>query len=118
MTYYKASCPSWEVSIWIAGSAYHAELICQDWANTEGACVTVTPTTYVYTGGSEKGVRVGFINYPRFPRDAEDAMTQATVLGQLLMLRLGQHSFSVVGPERTDWYSRRPEDLEKLNGSV
>jgi hypothetical protein len=74
----------------------------------EGACVTVEPVDYIYTGGEEAGVRVGFINYPRFPTTAAALQEKAGRLAEKLMERLCQHSYSIVGPEFTSWYSRRP----------
>lgn len=78
-----------------------------------GACVTVEPVDYVYTGGAESGVRIGFINYPRFPSPADKLRERAEALAMLLMDRLCQHSCSVVGPDETVWFSRRREDVSE-----
>lgn len=75
-----------------------------------GACVTVESVDYIYTGGEESGVRIGFINYPRFPSDAATIFNRAGDLAARLMERLCQHSYSIVGPEHTLWVSRRKED--------
>ena len=72
-----------------------------------GACVTVEPIDYIYTGGEEAGVRVGFINYPRFPSDCETLRARAADLAERLRQRLCQHSYSIVGPGVTEWFSMR-----------
>lgn len=102
--------PTRNVEIFIAGDLDTARNICREWCFREGACVTVEPTSYIYTGGEETGVRVGFINYPRFPKEEQELMNRACRLGIDLMHALHQHSFSIVGPTETVWYSRRPEN--------
>lgn len=57
--------------------------------------------------GCEVGVRVGLINYPRFPSDHETLKQRAQELADQLMSDLYQHSYSIVGPEETLWFSRR-----------
>lgn len=96
------------VDIFIAGDLHQAKQVCREWCNEVGDCVTVEPIDYIYTGGAESGVRVGFINYPRFPRDTENIMKRAVDLADRLLMRLCQHSYSVVGPTETIWFSRRP----------
>ncbi len=51
-----------------------AEDICQEYCDEVGLCVTTTRTNYIYTNGSEPGVAVGFINYPRFPAEPEEIL--------------------------------------------
>ncbi len=94
--------------IFIAGDLAQAKQVCREFCMEEGACVTVEPVSYIYTGGEESGVRVGFINYPRFPSDVVAIEARARDLGDRLMKRLCQHSFSIVGPATTTWVSRRP----------
>lgn len=65
----RVSAPSCPVSIFIAGDFDEARDLCRAFCDEEGLCVTVTPTTYVYTGGEEDGVIVGLINYPRDLKD-------------------------------------------------
>lgn len=99
--------PSFSTSIFIAGDLEQAKHICRDWCFRVGACVTVEPVSYIYTGGEESGVRVGLINYPRFPSSEEEMFQRAVNLGNELMLGLFQNSFSVEGPCETVWFSRR-----------
>ena len=61
-------------------------------------------------GGEELGVVVTLINYPRFPAPVEEAERELLTLGRKIMNRCNQGSFSVVGPERTLWVSRRKGD--------
>lgn len=101
-------CPSYPVSIFIAGNARDAETVCREYCDATGFCVTVTETNYIYTDGEEAGVIVGLINYPRFPAKPDDIERRAFELGDLLRERLGQQSYSVQTPKRTIWRSWRP----------
>lgn len=96
------------IDIFIAGDLQQAKQVCREFCMTEGACVTVEPVDYIYTGGEEAGVRVGFINYPRFPTTVGDLLGKADRLAAILMERLCQHSYSIVAPGTTFWHSRRP----------
>lgn len=100
--------PTYTVDIFMAGDIAHAKTLCRMFCDGVGLCVTVTPTTYVYTGGAEEGFKVGLINYPRFPSEPERLVNMAERLGMLLMARLLQSSFSIVTPEGTRWFSIRP----------
>ncbi|WLF95712.1 hypothetical protein Q5698_08515 [Brucella intermedia] len=104
------------VSIYIGGDLEQAKQVCREWCMEAGACVTVEPVDFIYTGGEENGVRVGFINYPRFPADEAYIVERATALALRLTDRLCQLSFSIVAPTETHWYSRRPDDLHPSGG--
>jgi hypothetical protein len=97
------------MDIFIAGDIQQAKQVCREWCMEVGACVTVEPVDYIYTGGEERGIRVGFINYPRFPSDVDTMFNRASELADKLMHRLCQHSYSIVGPDRTAWVSRRKD---------
>ena len=102
-----------EVTIWVGlreetdtGYIIHdvseVELICQEYVDNIGLCVTVTPTKFVYTGGNESGVSVGLINYPRFPEQhSQYVINKAIDLAKILRERLGQTRVSVVAPHDT-----------------
>lgn len=94
--------------IFIAGDFDQAKQVCREHCMAVGLCVTVEPVAYIYTGGEESGVRVGLINYARFPTMHDELLAKAQTLATLLMERLCQHSFSIVGPHLTEWHSRRP----------
>lgn len=100
--------PTIRFDIFIAGDYHLAKNICREWALEVGACVTVERVDYVYTGGEEVGVRVGLINYPRFPTTYEELRDKARSIADKLMIGLCQLSYSIVGPEETEWVSRRP----------
>lgn len=104
----QTTAPTVRVDIFIAGDLQQAKQVCREWCMGVGACVTVEPVDYIYTGGEESRVRIGFINYPRFPSDGRAITDRAKLLADLLMRRLCQHSYSIVGPDETLWVSRRP----------
>jgi hypothetical protein len=96
--------------IYIAGDLAQAKQVCREHCFAVGLCVTVEPVSYIYTGGEEDGVRVGLINYPRFPDSRAAIHAKAKELADKLMERLCQHSYSIVGPEETEWFTRHPRD--------
>lgn len=98
---------SWPVSIFIAGDHARALEVCREHCDEVGLCVTVAPTTYIYTGGQEAGVVVGLINYPRFPDEPARIEAKAIELGMILREALGQQSFSVQTPSETIYVSHR-----------
>lgn len=100
--------PTFWAEIAIAGDYDDARRICRQFCE-RGLCVTVTPTTYIYTGGEQAGVLVRLINYPRFPADPPEIEMRALELGDELREGLCQDSFAVVTPERTYWRSRRED---------
>ena len=80
---------------------YEAEKVIQDYCDTVGLCVTATPTKYIYTNGSERGVEVGLINYPRFESTPEKIMQHADAIASRLMLTFKQHRVSIVHNDGT-----------------
>ncbi len=102
---------SFYADIYIAGDYDTARAICREYCD-RGACVTVSKTSYIYTHGEEQGIRVGFVNYPRFPKDPDVMLVQAQELANLLMERLHQGSYLIQTPTDALWYSRRPQDNE------
>lgn len=100
--------PTYWARIYIAGDLATIKQVCREQCMAVGLCVTVEPTTYIYTGGEESGAVIGLINYPRFPATPEEIYSKARELGELLMVRCCQHSFSIMAPDNTVWFSRRP----------
>lgn len=98
--------------IYMAGDISDARRVCREYAFNFGACVTVTPTEYVYSGGRESGFIVGFINYPRFPKEPQAIKIEAERLALLLADACCQKSWTVETPEVTCWFSR-PMPFEK-----
>ena len=99
--------PTIEYKIFIAGDIDVAKRICREYCYRIGLCVTVSKTTFIYTGGEEAGICVGLINYPRFPDAAEGIAEKTMGLANLLCENLAQHSFSIVGPKETIYKTRR-----------
>lgn len=100
---------SWSASIWIAGDHAQAIQACRAYCMDVGLCVTVTPTTYVYTGGVEAGVCVRLINYPRFPVLRDELRSKALHLADHLRCALCQHSYTVEFPDITVWDTLREQ---------
>lgn len=98
--------PTFTVTIYIAGDLATARQVCREFCQS-GLCVTIEPTEFIYTGGAETGVRVGLLNYPRFPATPSQLLVTASQLAHLLRDRLCQHSFLIVTPEETFWDSTR-----------
>ena len=93
--------------IYMSGPIEVAKQIIRAECLREGLCVTVEPTTFIYTGGEESGYAVGLLNYPRFP--CEDATLTARAYDLMMLLLNGthQHSALLVTPEKTEWVSKR-----------
>lgn len=100
-------CLSHSIDIFIAGDRHAAQEACREFC-LRGLCVSITDADFVFTGGMESGVRVGLINYPRFPSDEATMRAVALELAEFLIRRLHQSSCSVVTPYQTIWLSRRP----------
>jgi hypothetical protein len=95
------------VQIFIAGDFQVARNVCKKYCDNIGLCVTIEPTEYIYTGGSENGVRIGLINYPRFPTSEDKIWQIATNLANILKDELCQTSFSILDSNKTIWHSWR-----------
>jgi hypothetical protein len=104
--------PSWPVTIHIAGDPFKARVACASFCDKVGLCVTVSDTDYVYSFGSEVGVRVGLINYPRFPKTPAEIEETAYKLALLLRDQLDQQSFTIETPDQTTWFSWRDQDTK------
>lgn len=96
-----------QFSIYIGGDIDVAKQACREFCFDVGLCVTVEAVSFIYTGGEEAGVKIGLINYPRFPTNFDDLSDKATNLANVLLDRLCQNSYSIVGPHFTEWHSRR-----------
>ena len=103
---------SYNCKIYIAGDIGQIKQVCRKYCYKIGLCVTVSPTTYIYTGGEEEGAIIGFIQYPRFPKSHHKIKIIARNLGNEIMKRCCQQSFIVETLNKTYWFSRRPEDVK------
>ena len=86
-------------------SSDDAAALIQEYVNEVGLCVTVTPTTFLYTRGREPGLIIGLMNYPRFPSSCEYLRHHARELAKRLRARLGQNGVSVAFPDITERYA-------------
>lgn len=98
--------------IYIAGPVDQIEQVCREYCTEVGLCVTVTPTKFIYKYGEETGVEVGLINYPRFPASPDEIDRKAMELGELILQRTYQGSFSLMTPTQTTFVTRRPRDTK------
>ena len=78
-----------------------AENIIQEYCDTEGLCVTIEPLKFIYTNGKEPGLRIGLINYPRFPKTQSYIRDKALKLATLLKEKYKQERVSVVCKDKT-----------------
>ncbi len=104
--------PSYPVSIFMAGDIDHAIHHCAAYCDDVGFCVTVSPTTYVYTGGQEAGFIVGLINYPRYPATTDEIFRAAREIADKLRMHLYQDSYSIQTPTETHYFSWRNEPVD------
>lgn len=108
---------TFRADVWVAGDLENARLICREYCLQVGLCVSLEPCDFIFTGGMESGVRVGLVNYPRFPLHKENIRTRAFDLAYLLMQGLSQTSALVVDDEQTLWLTRRAEVDARVNGA-
>lgn len=73
----------------------------QSFCDQGGCCVTVTNTEFRYKNGSEPGVIIGLINYPRFPMTPEKIREQAKTIASEFLARCKQQRVSIVYPDST-----------------
>lgn len=85
----------YQVDIHIAGNLMTIEEVCAEFCE-RGACVSITPQTFVYTAGRETGAKVTFISYARFPKDDDELFNQAEQLARLLLEKCHQHTCTII----------------------
>lgn len=104
--------PTYKINLYMAGDITFAKRFLRKecYPPNKGLCVTVISTTYIYTGGEEEGFIVGFVNYPRFPTTKDLLWDRARGIAIKMLSELGQFSCLLVGDDRTEWLSDRPED--------
>jgi len=102
--------PTINFTIFIAGDIIIAKQVLREYCMETGFCVTIEPTTYIYTGGEEAGIRVGIINYPRFPETEQSLWNRATTIAETLRVRLCQMSYTIVGPTESRYFSAKKVD--------
>jgi hypothetical protein len=103
----KSTVNTYWVTIYMAGPIEIAKQLIRAEALREGLCVTIEPTTFIYTGGEEVGYAVGLLNYPRFPSDKGALLERARQLMHILLEGKYQHSGLMMAPDITEWVSKR-----------
>ena len=94
-------------NIYVAGDREVSERVCREYCLKIGLCVTVTDCNYIYTGGAEKGIKVGLIAYPPFPETTEQIFNKAKGLALELAEINSQWSCTIQAKDKTVFFSRR-----------
>jgi hypothetical protein len=102
---------TYKVEIWVGlqegydNTVIHSiddvRVICDKWVNDIKSCVTITPTEFRYVDGSEPGVVIGLIAYPRFPKKKRVIKNHAFELAQILLIELKQKRLTVITPKKS-----------------
>ena len=100
---------SYWVRIYMSGPIEVAKQVLRAECMREGLCVTIEPTTFIYTGGEEGGFVVGLLNYPRFPCEPAALRERARLLVSLLLAATHQHSALWMAPDMTEWVTLRTQ---------
>ena len=103
----KLEAPSYWAKVYIAVEPAQLDALCRKFCFKVGLCVTVDPTFFIYTGGAEKGSCIGLINYARFPSSPEELEKTAIELGTEIAEQFSQSSFTVLSPNKSQFFSRR-----------
>lgn len=99
---------TFEVRIFMAGDIETAQRWLRHHAYQNGLCATITPTTFIYTGGEETGFVVGLVNYPRFPTTRPVLRARALMLAEALVIECCQRTALVVADDETTWIQIPP----------
>jgi hypothetical protein len=95
--------------IYMSGPIEVAKHVIRQECMRQGLCVTIEPTTFIYTGGEEVGFVVGLVNYPRFPSASDDLYARARDLMGKLLDSTFQHSALLMMPHTTEWVTKRAD---------
>lgn len=101
-----------QVTIWMAGDIATAHRVARDFCYAEGACFTVTPSKFIYTGGEEDGFAIGLVNYPRFPSEPEALWARGELLARRLLPACNQRTCLLVGTTETKWIVVEPPGVK------
>ena len=95
--------------LYLSGPIEIAKQLLREECLREGLCITIEPTTFIYTGGEEVGYVVGLICYPRFTMTPDKIVERAQFIMDKLMRGTFQHSALLMTPQTTEWISTLPE---------
>jgi hypothetical protein len=98
-----------QIRLYLSGPIDVAKQILRWECLDEGLCVTIEPTTFIYTGGEEAGYVVGLLNYPRFPSSPAKLSKRAREVMYALLEGTHQHSALMVGPTFSEWVTKREQ---------
>lgn len=105
-------CPTFEANIFIGlKDGYNGRVpsfakeivqkVCQSYCDSVGLAVTLEETFFIYTNGNEPGVKVGLINYPRYPKTKHEIISHALYIADKLKSEFKQYRVSVVTSDNT-----------------
>lgn len=94
-------CNTFTASIYISTTKQEAISFLSKYFGNLGMCATVTETDFVFTGGREVGVCIGFINYPKYVSTPEDIAHTVIEIADKMLTKTYQRSCSVVCSDRT-----------------
>jgi hypothetical protein len=97
----KGELETYAIRLCIAGDIEQAKIYLRRECYQYGLCVTISPTTFIFTGAEESGMEIGFVNYPRFPSDPKDIHGRAVDLALRLIRELNQKSALLVATDKT-----------------
>jgi len=93
--------------LYVAGSYDVSVEACKEKCFPTGLCVTVEKVKYIFGCGSENGVRIGFVDYPKYPEEKDIILEKAISVGKFVAEKNFQTSFLIVSPNGNQWFSRR-----------
>lgn len=99
--------PTHTVRLYLSGPIEVAKQVIREHVLAHPQCVTIEPTTFIYTGGEEQGYVVGLLDYPRFPSTPQEITEYARDLARKLLDATFQHSALIVAPDTTEWITKR-----------
>lgn len=104
---------TFSLTIHMAGSISTAKAFLRNECYQRGLCVTVSPETFIYSGGEEEGFAIGLVNYPRFPSSPEEIRSRALSIAEQLLVTCCQKTALLVDTEQTTWLKKDPPGMTK-----
>lgn len=107
---------TYTVRVYMAGPIDAAKAVLRKVCYLESLCVTVEPTTFIYTGGEEDGVVVGFVDYPKHPSTRGDVYARARRVALAMMPELNQKTALLVATDKTERLELLPPGTSQGQG--
>ena len=102
-------CNTFWFKIYMAGNFDVASQTCRKFCIDNNLCVNIFKTDYIYRCGEEPGFCIEVINYPKYPEKENDVFVLVKKLAQEVLIDCCQKSYSIVGINKTYFYSREDE---------